>query len=127
MPPGQRRTDARGITPAFHDHLAATVCEALAEHEGDVLVFVPGAAEVEASVRRLAGAASAQGVAVYPLHGRLSGTEQDRALTEGPGRRVVGSPAVAESCLSVPGVRIEVAGGLDRKSTRAHSRHKRAA
>src|SRR3546814_21200215 len=100
MPPGQRRTDARGITPAFHDHLAATVCEALAEHEGDVLVFVPGAAEVEASVRRLDGAASAQGVAVYPLHGRLPGTEQDRALTEGQGRREVVATAVGEASLT---------------------------
>ncbi|NYG60717.1 ATP-dependent helicase HrpB [Nocardioides daedukensis] len=122
LPPGQRRTDARGITPAFHDHLAATVREALATHEGDVLVFVPGVAEVEGCVRRLAGAASAQGVAVHALHGRLSGAEQDRALTEGPGRRVVVSTAVAESSLTVPGVRIVVDAGFSREPRTDHRR-----
>src|SRR5690606_21546955 len=78
LPAGSRRTDDRGITPAFHDHVAATVRRALAEHEGDVLVFVPGVAEVEATVRRLAGVDAA----VHALHGRLSGAEQDRALGE---------------------------------------------
>ena len=98
LPAGVRRTDDRGITPAFHDHVAATVRRALVEHEGDVLVFVPGVAEVEATVRRLAGVDAS----VHALHGRLSGAEQDRALERGPastshrldrGRRVVADGA----------------------------------
>ncbi|MDN5892518.1 MAG: hypothetical protein L0H93_00705 [Nocardioides sp.] len=118
LPAGRRRTDGRGITPDFHDHLAATVRRALAEHEGDVLVFVPGVAEVDAVVRRLAGG----DVAVHALHGRLSSTEQDRALTEGPSRRVVVSTAVAESSLTVPGVRVVVDAGFSREPRTDHRR-----
>ncbi|HWJ09404.1 MAG TPA: ATP-dependent helicase HrpB [Nocardioides sp.] len=117
-PAGVRRTDARGITPAFHDHVAATVRRALAEHEGDVLVFVPGVAEVEATVRRLAGVDAA----VHALHGRLPGAEQDRALSEGPRRRVVVSTAVAESSLTVPGVRVVVDAGFSREPRTDHRR-----
>ncbi len=117
-PAGVRRTDARGITPAFHDHVAATVRRGLAEHEGDVLVFVPGVAEVEATVRRLVGV----DVDVHALHGRLSGAEQDRALREGPRRRVVVSTAVAESSLTVPGVRVVVDAGFSREPRTDHRR-----
>lgn len=118
LPAGARRTDDRGITPAFHDHVAATVRRALAEREGDVLVFVPGVAEVDATVRRLAGVDAA----VHALHGRLSAAAQDRALTEGPHRRVVVSTAVAESSLTVPGVRIVVDAGFSREPRTDHRR-----
>ncbi|WP_078698501.1 ATP-dependent helicase HrpB [Aeromicrobium choanae] len=118
LPPGSRRTDDRGITPAFHDHVAATVRRALAEHEGDVLVFVPGVAEVDATIRRLAGVDAY----VHALHGRLPGAEQDRALTEGPRRRVIVSTAVAESSLTVPGVRVVVDAGFSREPRTDHRR-----
>lgn len=117
-PPGVRRTDDRGITPAFHDHVAATVRRALLEHEGDVLVFVPGVAEVEATVRRLAGIDAD----VRALHGRLPGAEQDRALGEGPRRRVIVSTAVAESSLTVSGVRVVVDAGFSREPRTDHRR-----
>nr|WP_183547103.1 ATP-dependent helicase HrpB [Nocardioides albus] len=117
-PAGVRRTDDRGITPAFHDHVAATVRRALVEHEGDVLVFVPGVAEVEATVRRLAGVDAN----VHALHGRLAGAEQDRALSEGPRRRVIVSTAVAESSLTVPGVRVVVDAGFSREPRTDHRR-----
>lgn len=118
LPPGARRTDDRGITPAFHDHVAATVRRALAEHEGDVLVFVPGVAEVDATIRRLTGVDAD----VHALHGRLSGAEQDRALSEGPRRRVIVSTAVAESSLTVPGVRVVVDAGFSREPRTDHRR-----
>lgn len=118
LPAGARRTDDRGITPAFHDHVAATVRRALAAHEGDVLVFVPGVAEVDATVRRLAGVDAA----VHALHGRLSAAEQDRALSEGPRRRVIVSTAVAESSLTVPGVRVVVDAGFSREPRTDHRR-----
>ena len=118
LPAGARRTDDRGITPAFHDHLAATVRRALVEHEGDVLVFVPGVAEVDATVRRLTGVDAD----VHALHGRLSSAEQDRALSEGPRRRVIVSTAVAESSLTVPGVRVVVDAGFSREPRTDHRR-----
>lgn len=118
LPAGSRRTDDRGITPAFHDHVAATVRRALAEHEGDVLVFVPGVGEVEATRRRLGGVDAS----VLALHGRLPGAEQDRALREGPRRRVIVSTAVAESSLTVPGVRVVVDAGFSREPRTDHRR-----
>ena len=118
LPAGARRTDDRGITPAFHDHVAATVRRALAEHPGDVLVFVPGVAEVDATIRRLTGVDAE----VHALHGRLPTAAQDRALTEGPRRRVIVSTAVAESSLTVPGVRVVVDAGFSREPRTDHRR-----
>ncbi|MFH5823667.1 ATP-dependent helicase HrpB [Georgenia sp. AZ-5] len=118
-PPGRvARTDERGVTPGFLDHVAATVRRALHERDGDVLVFLPGAAEVNQVARRL----GAEDVDVRPLHGRLSHREQDLALTPGPRRRVVVSTAVAESSLTVPGVRVVVDAGFSREPRTDHRR-----
>ncbi|MFE9957760.1 ATP-dependent helicase HrpB [Micromonospora sp. NPDC005299] len=106
--PGAGRVDR-----ALLDHVAATVRRALRERAGDVLVFLPGAGEIAAVAGRLADLRDA--VAVLPLHGRLPGAAQDAALTPLPGRRrVVLSTAVAESSLTVPGVRVVVDAGLSR-------------
>lgn len=118
LPTGAKRSDDRGITPAFLDHVAATTRRALDEQEGDVLVFLPGVAEVGGVVRRLGGVAAD----VRPLHGRLPPAEQDLALTPGPRRRVVVSTAVAESSLTVPGVRVVVDAGLSRQPRTDHRR-----
>jgi len=109
-PPQVQRTDLRGVTPAYLDHVAAVTRQALPEN-GDVLVFVPGVAEIEGVARRLAGVDAD----VRPLHGRLSPREQDLALSQGPRRRVVVSTSVAESSLTVPGVRVVVDAGLARE------------
>ncbi|WP_407342905.1 ATP-dependent helicase HrpB [Pengzhenrongella phosphoraccumulans] len=110
-PSGTLRIDDRGVTPRFLDHVAATVRRALVEQPGDVLVFVPGAGEVNGVARRLAGADAD----IRPLHGRLPHREQDLALAQGTRRRVVVATAVAESSLTVPGVRIVVDAGLARQ------------
>ncbi len=117
-PPRVRRTDDRGVTPAFLDHVAACVRDALAERDGDVLVFLPGAGEVSGVARRLAGVDAD----VRPLHGRLPHREQDLALAPGGRRRVVVSTAVAESSLTVPGVRVVVDAGLARQPRMDHRR-----
>jgi ATP-dependent helicase HrpB len=118
LPIGVRRSDDRGVTPRFLDHVAACVRRALVEQPGDVLVFLPGVAEVSGVLRRLGGADAD----VLPLHGRLTPDEQDLALTAGPRRRVVVSTAVAESSLTVPGVRTVVDAGLSREPRTDHRR-----
>ncbi len=118
LPAGVRRSDDRGLTPRFLDHVAACVRRALAEQAGDVLVFLPGVGEVSAVVTRLAGVDAD----VRPLHGRLPPREQDLALTPGDRRRVVVSTAVAESSLTVPGVRAVVDAGLSRQPRTDHRR-----
>ncbi|WP_227982302.1 ATP-dependent helicase HrpB [Nocardia spumae] len=84
---------------------------ALADSEGDVLVFLPGVAEIQRTTALLA---DLDGVDVVALHGRLSAARQDAALRPGAHRRVVLSTAVAESSLTVPGVRAVVDSGLAR-------------
>ncbi|MEN8675145.1 ATP-dependent helicase C-terminal domain-containing protein, partial [Nocardioides sp.] len=86
---------------------------------GEVLAFRPGAREVDQVVRRLPGEPD---VDARALHGRLTGADQDRALAPGPRRRVVVSTAVAESSLTVPGVRAVVDAGLSREPRTDHRR-----
>ncbi|GAA0271143.1 ATP-dependent helicase HrpB [Cryptosporangium japonicum] len=96
--------------PRLLDHVAAVVRRALGEADGDVLVFLPGVYEITAVAGRLAGV----GVPVVTLHGRLPAREQDAVLRPGSARRVVLATAVAESSLTVPGVRVVVDAGLAR-------------
>ena len=116
-PPGRTgRLGPRGVPREFLAHVAATVERALAERSGDVLVFLPGAREVDDVVSRLRGAAP-EGVDVLPLHGRLPASAQDAALAPSPEgrRRVVVATNVAESSLTVPGVRVVVDSTLARE------------
>ncbi len=96
--------------------VARAVRTALSESDGDVLVFLPGVGEINRVSSLLTG------VAVVPLHGRLPAARQDAALTPGEGRRVVLATAVAESSLTVPGVRAVVDSGLARVPRMDHRR-----
>ncbi|SCL31585.1 ATP-dependent helicase HrpB [Micromonospora pallida] len=113
-PPARPAAGYRGnrVDPALLDHVAATVRRALAEQDGDVLVFLPGAGEIADVTARLAD--QRDRVALVPLHGRQRGAEQDAALRPADRRRVVLATAVAESSLTVPGVRVVVDAGLSR-------------
>ena len=92
------------------DAMARAVRAVLAEHAGDILAFLPGMAEIR---RTQAGLADC-GALVLPLHGDLPPAEQDRALRPAEGRRVVLATSIAETSLTVPGVRIVVDGGWRR-------------
>ncbi|WP_243788487.1 ATP-dependent helicase HrpB [Saccharopolyspora gloriosae] len=107
----------RYLPPNRGERIAACVARAvrtaLDEQDGDVLTFLPGAGEI----RRVAAALSGlSDVDVLPLHGRLPHSEQDSALREGKRRKVVLATAVAESSLTVPGVRAVVDSGMSRVS-----------
>lgn len=95
------------------------VVRALREAEGDVLVFLPGAAEIR-RVGALLGAslASDPAVHVFPLYGDLSTAEQDAALAPAPSgaRKVILSTNIAETSLTVEGIRIVVDSGLVRRA-----------
>ncbi len=103
--PGSR-VDRRLLT-----HVADVARRALAEGAGDVLVFVPGEAEIAA----VTGALGDDVAEVLPLYGRQSRAEQQRVFDPSPRRRVVVTTAVAESSLTVPGVRAVVDSGLARQ------------
>ncbi|OLF13095.1 ATP-dependent helicase HrpB [Actinophytocola xinjiangensis] len=96
--------------------VARATRRALSEGDGDVLVFLPGAGEIARTAALLGD------VPVVPLHGRLPTARQDAALRPGDGQRVVLATAVAESSLTVPGVRAVVDAGLARVSRMDHRR-----
>jgi ATP-dependent helicase HrpB len=96
------RPDERPVA----DVVADGVRRAL-RHDGDVLAFLPGARSIRWTAERLAGC----GAEVVPLYGALSADAQDRALRPGAGRRVVLATNLAESSLTVPGVRTVVDAG----------------
>ena len=106
------RHRARDIAEAreLPDAMAGAIREALSEHEGDVLAFLPGWGEIRRVQERLSGVAAE----VLPLHSDLPPAEQDRALSPGTRRRVVLSTPIAETSLTVPGVRIVVDSGFRR-------------
>lgn len=89
--------------------------EGVANDSGDVLVFLPGKAEIEACARALRGAP----LTVVPLHGGLSLGEQRRAFESAPGRKVILATNVAETSLTIPGVGVVIDSGLVRQ-TRYH-------
>ncbi|GAA1852277.1 ATP-dependent helicase HrpB [Brevibacterium marinum] len=119
-PPKHRPLDARGVTRDFLDHVARTCVDALSDHDsGDVLVFAPGAREVEEIASRIGLSLPAGAdTEVVTLLGRTPAREQDAILrphsAEVGRRRVIVSTSVAESALTVPGVRIVVDSGLAR-------------
>jgi len=94
---------------------ASLVQRAVRETAGDVLVFLPGIGEIRRVQQMLSGTLPPE-VDVYPLAGALSLTEQDQALAPSPAgrRRVVLSTDIAESSLTVDGVRVVVDAGLAR-------------
>ncbi|WP_372406842.1 ATP-dependent helicase HrpB [Streptomyces luteireticuli] len=111
------------VDPALLDHVAATVRRALREREGDVLCFLPGVGEI-GRVAGLLGAPERLGAEVLQVHGRAPAAVQEAVLAGGaPGsRRVVLATAVAESSLTVPGVRVVVDAGLAREPRTDHAR-----
>ncbi|MFI5817661.1 ATP-dependent helicase HrpB [Streptomyces rishiriensis] len=107
------------VDPALLSHVASVVRRALAERSGDVLCFLPGVGEI-ARVAGLLGAPD--GVDVLQVHGRAPAAVQDAVLAPGARRRVVLATSVAESSLTVPGVRVVVDSGLAREPRVDHAR-----
>lgn len=88
---------------------------ALAETDGDVLVFLPGVGEISRTQQALRNLSNRLGVDVLPLHGRLDLKEQTRAIKPSDCRKVVLSTNVAESSLTIAGVTAVVDSGLARE------------
>ncbi|GAT66208.1 ATP-dependent helicase [Planomonospora sphaerica] len=160
-PPTRPVTPPHGlrVDPAFLAHVADVVRRALAEHDGDVLCFLPGVGEIGRVAAMLAdlghpgetagggragrpgepqgggrtdrpgepqGGRPARpgGLRILQVHGQAPARVQDEVLSPDPGgaRRVVLATSVAESSLTVPGVRIVVDSGLAREPRTDHAR-----
>ena len=95
----------------IEDDMAAAIRRALAEAEGDILAFLPGVAEIEQTADRL----NLSGVEVHKLHGTLDPAAQRAAIAASVARKIVLATSIAETSLTIDGVRIVVDSGLARR------------
>ncbi|MEV7798969.1 ATP-dependent helicase HrpB [Microbacterium foliorum] len=122
------RLDERGVTWGFLDHVARTTSAAALDMvrenpDADVLVFAPGAREVSEIARRIRDASDA--FDVRELHGQIPAAEQDaviRGRAPNDRARIIVTTSLAESSLTVPGVRLVVDSCLSRHPQRDATR-----
>jgi ATP-dependent helicase HrpB len=84
------------------------------KHPGDILVFLPGAAEIRRTARECQPLVAKHNLLVLPLHGDLTPAEQDRAVSPAGQRKVILSTNVAESSITIEGVTAVIDSGLAR-------------
>ncbi|HYC99526.1 ATP-dependent helicase HrpB [Brevundimonas sp.] len=116
MFPVATRHLGRNPVERFEDAMARAVMLALGEETGSVLAFLPGQGEIHRTAQRLTERLRDPAVDVVPLYGALDKAVQDRAIEPpAPGRRkVVLATSVAETSLTIEGVRVVIDGGLSR-------------
>ncbi|MEW6307170.1 MAG: ATP-dependent helicase C-terminal domain-containing protein, partial [Verrucomicrobiota bacterium] len=81
---------------------------------GDILVFMPGMGEINSTINALRAARTSEKLAYIPLHGELPPEDQDRAFAPNPLRKVVVATNVAETSVTIDGIRFVVDSGLAR-------------
>lgn len=109
------RYDERPAGTTIEDAMAKAIRSALADESGSVLAFLPGQREIERTAERLAGKVSAD-IDLVPLYGMLDGKAQDAAIKPAPSgrRKVVLATSIAETSITIDGVRVVIDSGLSR-------------
>lgn len=115
MYPVATRYLGRNAAERFEDAMARAIRQALAEETGSVLAFLPGQGEIHRTVRAL-GDRLPPDVDLAPLFGAMDKGEQDRAIEPAAAgrRKVVLATSIAETSLTIQGVRVVIDGGLSR-------------
>ncbi len=119
LPPARNWLPYETTPPGvLEDAVADAVRRALHEEPGSLLVFLPGAGEIRRTAERLAGLAGTPhgSVTVHALYGDLHPELQDAAIAPAPPgtRKVVLATAIAETSLTIDGVRVVIDAGLAR-------------
>ncbi|MBA3449498.1 MAG: ATP-dependent helicase HrpB [Pseudaminobacter sp.] len=109
------RYQERTAGTPVEDAMAKTIKDVLADETGSVLAFLPGQREIERTAERLAGR-TAENVDIVPLYGMLDGKAQDAAIKPAPAgrRKVVLATSIAETSITIDGVRVVIDSGLSR-------------
>jgi ATP-dependent helicase HrpB len=109
------RYQERPAGTPIEDAMAKAVREALTEEPGSVLAFLPGQREIERTRERLEGRIGAD-TDIVPLYGMLDARTQDAAIKPPPSgrRKVVLATAIAETSITIDGVRVVIDSGLSR-------------
>lgn len=100
---------------SYIEHTMRAAVQEMSATDGDCLVFLPGVAQVQHGCAYARELLEGKNIDVVALHGSLSPAEQDRIFRPTHRRRVIVSTALAESSVTVPGVRIVVDAGLSRE------------
>ncbi|GFE88075.1 ATP-dependent helicase HrpB [Steroidobacter agaridevorans] len=117
----RERLDVRSARPQYEDMaqiVARTISRAIEDEPGDVLAFLPGQGEIRRAQRFLEETSLPPGVRVLPLFGELAPHEQDAAIqpSRSGERKIVLATNIAETSLTIEGVRIVVDSGQERRS-----------
>jgi ATP-dependent helicase HrpB len=114
--PVETRYLGRDPRARLPDQAAAAVVTALGQTSGGVLVFLPGQGEIREVEQRLAERLGGSGIEIAPLYGALDVRDQDRAIAPAPAgrRKVVLATSIAETSLTLEGVRVVVDCGVSR-------------
>jgi ATP-dependent helicase HrpB len=114
--PVETRHRPRRAGQSVEGAVASAVQHALRMDEGSILAFLPGAAEIRRTAALLASSSLPPDVRVLPLFGALPPAAQDEAIAPAPDgrRKVVLATSIAETSLTIAGIRIVVDGGLSR-------------
>lgn len=114
--PIEYRHLGRSAEKRIEDEMAPAIRRALGEAEGSLLAFLPGVAEIERTAERLEGLPG--DIDLHRLHGSLDPAEQRAAIAPAPAgrRKVVLATSIAETSLTLDGVRIVVDSGLARRA-----------
>lgn len=95
-------------------HAAEVAVEVAGRRQGDLLVFLPGAGEIQRCCQMLRSYRSLGGIDIIPLHGSLQIEQQSQAIEVGVGRRIIVATNIAETSLTIPGVQTVIDSGLGR-------------
>lgn len=114
--PVEIRYQERRAGVAIEDAMADAIRATLGDETGSILAFLPGQREIERTAERLAGRIAAD-VDVVSLFGMMDGKEQDAAIRPPPAgrRKVVLATAIAETSITIDGVRVVIDSGLSRQ------------
>ena len=107
-------TEHTPYSPAPLEDQVAGAVERAVPDPGDMLVFLPGAAEIRRAARACDALARRHNLLVAPLYGDLSPAEQDRAVEPSAQRKLILSTNIAESSITIDGVRVVIDSGLAR-------------
>jgi len=114
--PVETRHRPRAPHQRLDEAMAGAILHALASEDGSILAFLPGAGDIEATRRRLESGVFPAAVDVFSLYGALDAGAQSQAIAppEGNRRKVVLATSIAETSLTIDGVRIVIDSGLSR-------------
>jgi ATP-dependent helicase HrpB len=114
--PVETRYVGRDPRERIEDAVMRVTLEALAAERGSILVFLPGQGEIERTAALLAARVRDPGVDIAPLYGAMDRAAQDLAVRPAPAgrRKVTLASAIAETSLTIEGVRVVIDSGLSR-------------